>query len=123
MIIDSGNYLFEIPLGIGTAIVNLLLHNMPYYTYRHDRYFISCDTTTYPSLYLYIEGHWVEIPPSSYVLKYYSLCYLGIVATDTYYWKAGTLFIKNYYMVFDTDNAKITVAPILGGTVSEIRAD
>ena len=62
MIINSSDYLFRMPYFIGTAIINMILEGIDY-SYMHNRFVLPCDRSLYVSLYLYIDSHWIEIPP------------------------------------------------------------
>ena len=48
--------------------MNLLLADHPEMKYAGSGVVASCDYTTYPSIYFYINGRYYEVPPSQYVV-------------------------------------------------------
>lgn len=69
------------------------------------------------SFFLYIDGRYLEITPTSYVLPVgtdnngNAVCAIGIVSSGDSNWLLGDVFLKNFFSVWDDDNGKIRFAP------------
>src|SRR5210317_215683 len=75
-------------------------------------------------VYIHIQGFWMQIPPSSYLIPLPSLpagqCLLGFAPNTQETFVLGNTFLTNYYSVFDNDAGLVTVAPILGASFNYI---
>jgi hypothetical protein len=76
-----------------------------------------CDTSLYPSLYLYIEGSYLEVRPETLVLTEMPLgrnkqqCVLTIMESPYDFWILGDTFLRNYFTIFDEDSDRIGFVP------------
>jgi Eukaryotic aspartyl protease len=71
-----------------------------------------------------IDGYWIEIPPQSFIFdlggKY---CMLGFGLMDIYgYWLFGDVLFRNYYTVWDNDNALVGFSPRTGSNAGSLVA-
>ena len=85
----------------------------------YGQYFVSCDTTTFPSVYFYIDGRYYEILAKSYITGYKAndLCLLGFMPGGLgSYILAGDVFLNSYYSIWDDDNAQVAFVPNLETT-------
>lgn len=130
-IIDSGFSYISIPysnhldltsyiyIAVYSTIKALLMKDQPTFSSSDYAYYYtilgSCNRTSYPSLYLYIDGSYYEIDPFTFVLDYDSSkkgwCTIAIEESYYDYWTLGDAFLRNYYTIFDETNNKIGFAP------------
>jgi len=71
VIFDTGTSLVYLPATIGPDIISKLLRGKRYTDY-FGIYLTTCDTTKFDSLFIHIDGHWYEIPPSTYLVNFSS---------------------------------------------------
>jgi Eukaryotic aspartyl protease len=96
-----------------------MLTLMRYKTFFNDygTVFGPCDTSLYPSVYLYIEGYTYEIKPENYVFDAQdptntNMCIIGFAQNSyTSYWLVGNTFLKNFYSVWDDEEGRLAFAP------------
>lgn len=73
----------------------MVLRNHPEAIKSNGNYVGSCDRSTYPSIYLYINGKYFEIDPQTYVIDYDSgvsgKCTIAITYTKSDHWILGGL--------------------------------
>ena len=79
-------------------------------------YQVSCaNKDQFPSIYLAIEGYWLEIHPKDYVLVIdtsgSNSCLLGFAGGEFPFWLLGDAFLRGYYTVHDMTNDRIGFAP------------
>ena len=89
-----------------------ILENKTFYVL--DKYVLSsCNTSDYDSIYIRLDSYWFEIKPESYILNqtyngtipdYQDLCTIGILPTSDNLITLGTIFLRNYYTIFDLEN-------------------
>lgn len=69
----------------------------------------------YPSIFLYIDGNYYEVTPSTFVLTLDvgvpNYCLLAIAPNSAEYWLVGDTFLRNYYTIWDNDNNRMGFAP------------
>jgi len=73
-----------------------------------------------PSLFIYFQTYWLEIPPEAYVFNFGKACSVNILSNTDDTWLAGDVLLRNYYTIFDDDNSEMTFSPIVGGIVTDI---
>lgn len=79
-----------------------------------DGYYIIRCSDEFPSVFLLIDDHWFEVPPSTFIFAipgYPDYCYVGIHHVSDDYWLIGDTFLRGYYSVWDNPNNRIGLAP------------
>lgn len=92
-------------------------------------YQISCtNKDQFQSIFLNIEGYWLEIHPEDYIIEVQNGdalgCILGFQASNTPYWLLGDVFFRGYYSIHDmhlnrigfalsSDSKKIKIQPAI----------
>jgi len=120
-IIDSGTSLLAGP----TADVDTLATQLGAMN-AGGEYFVDCTAlSSMPNIDVSFGGKTFSLTPAQYVLNIQGYCLLGLIGLDVPaplgpLWILGDVFMREYYTVFDVDNARIGVAPIAQPAV-EIR--
>jgi hypothetical protein len=75
-----------------------------------------CDIRLYKSIFLWIDGNYIEILPDTYVFFLLDsgvpgYCWLGFAKNDANFWLIGDVFLRNYYSIWDEDNNRVGLAP------------
>lgn len=103
---------FLISLFVGTfkEIMSLILdnHSEAKYYSTDGLYTGTCDSTKYESFFLYTNGYFVEVTPETYIISIGSTndeCVIGIISSSDYSLLLGDVFLKNFYSIWDNDNA------------------
>jgi len=123
IIFDSGTSILYVPKSLGTSIQAALLKGIPYVAFRGTFHFLCSSYDKLPSLFIMIQGYWVEVTPSTYVYGVgSSYCQILIGNLGSEMWLVGDVFLRNYYTIWDDANAELTLAPILGGDVTTINS-
>lgn len=78
-------------------------------------YYATCNYKSYPSIYLRLEDTWFQIQSSTFILESPAnvngdYCRIGISSSLSDDVLLGIVFIKNYYMIFDTDNDQVGIS-------------
>ena len=81
-IVDTGTTALLVPYSVYQKLVDLIVLNIKVET--NSGYLLGpCDVTVYPSLFLYVNGMYIEITPSTYVSQYSTgipnMCIIWIV--------------------------------------------
>lgn len=75
-------------------------------------YTISCDTSSLPALNINLNGANFSVPSDSLIYtKQGSSCIAGFGKADLNLNILGDVFIKNYYIIFNTKIPQIQIAP------------
>jgi hypothetical protein len=71
-----------------------------------------------------VDGYWLEIPPETYIFDFGSrFCMLGFGLMDIYgYYLFGDVLLRNYYTVWDNENAQIGWTPRTGSSAGSLTA-
>lgn len=116
-IFDTGTTLFYTPDDIATTISKKLVASVSYLE-QDGYYYVKCtSSSSMPSAFVYMDGYYIETPPSSYLLLVGQFtdgsdaCMIGIVGNGDTYWLAGDIFLKSFFSVWDDDNSVIQLAP------------
>ena len=114
-IFDTGTSLVLVPNSIARDFFGRLLKGQRF-VQINGMYQISCaNKGEFESVYIMIEGYWLEFHPEDYVLEItqegVTGCLLGFGASDAPYWLLGDVFLRGYYSVHDQANDRIGFAP------------
>jgi len=114
-ILDTGTSTTLIPRAIAADFFGRLLQGQRY-SQLNGMYQISCaNKDVFPSIFLMVDGYWLEIHPSDYVLDLdiegQQGCLLSLMAADIPYFILGDSFLRGYYSVHDHTNNRIGLAP------------
>jgi len=124
-VFDTGTSLAYVPYTISADLISKILRGKKYANY-FGTYITTCDTSQFESVYIYFNGYWMEIPPSTYIVimgddgNGNNICGLGFVPNSSDYWLLGDVFLRNYFVVFDQGNDKIGFAPHIYSAVQSI---
>ena len=121
IIFDSGTSLLYYPKIYKDYLIDMLTFGKGVHVDRYGYHYVDCNSIdSLPSLYLMIEGYWIEVSPKTYVYSSSldvqgDYCVIGLVENTDNTWLAGDAFMANFYWIFDDDNSEITLAPKRGG--------
>lgn len=117
VIYDTGTTLMYGPDSIVSTVVALLVKGVTSTT-DSGYTIVKCSiASSMKSLFLYIDGRYLEVTPASYLLNVGTFsdgstaCAIGIVASGDSKWLVGDVFLKNFFSVWDDTNSKISFAP------------
>ena len=114
-VIDTGTSLVMVPEDIASDFFGRLLQGHRY-VHVSGMYQISCENKhQFPSIYLMVNDHWLQIHPTDYVITVQHQgqegCMLGFMATNQTYFILGDVFLRGYYTIHDLENDRIGIAP------------
>jgi len=120
-IFDSGTSMVFVPKSLWSLFFEKVKAAMPQLSFsRQGQYYATdCNFDGLPSIYLMMQGYWVEILPTDYLIdgtkpdsdKRYQICTLGFISNSDDYWLLGDVFMRGYYTTFDNENSLIGIAP------------
>lgn len=64
-------------------------------------------------MYFYSNGYYLPVTPENYVISFGSTsdeCVIGFISSSDYSGLFGDVFLRNYYSIWDNDNAKLGLA-------------
>jgi len=113
-IIDTGTSLLAGPSKDVTAIAKKLGATAS--PLNPGQYFIDCNAKV-PNIDIAFGGQTFSLTPAQYMLNVQGICLLGLTGIDVPapmgpLWILGDVFIREYFTVFDVDNARVGVAPV-----------
>jgi Eukaryotic aspartyl protease len=123
-IFDSGSGLGYMPYKYGNAIMKKLLKGVTSIKW-FGRWYTSCNTAKFTSLFFLIGGYWIEIPPGAFLWsasgnsnggRYSCITGFATHSSNTFYF--GNVLLRNYYTVWDDANSRIWLAPRTSGLVT-----
>jgi hypothetical protein len=115
-IVDSGTSLLAGPTADVKAIADAVGATSSFLA--PNEYFLDCSQkTSMPNVDVSFGGKTFTLTPDQYVIEIMGECLLGFTGIDIPaprgpLWILGDIFMREYYTVFDVDNARIGVAPI-----------
>jgi Eukaryotic aspartyl protease len=125
-IFDSGTSLAYLPsckyqfydkfilIAIGAQIISFILRGKKF-TSSNFIFNVPCDKALYESLYLQtFEGYWLELHPDNYILPDLdnpNQCVLGMVINSKDHFLLGSVFLRNYFQIYDIENSRLGLAP------------
>ena len=79
-------------------------------------YTYDCKPEIMPTLYLLVDGYWLEMKPEDYLLDASdsgdkSVCIFSFTQNSDEFWLLGDVFYRGYYVTHDDTHAKIGIAP------------
>lgn len=102
-------------LGPGALVASL-------FAFMNERYSCKFDKNTdmlicgcnygYPDLVFELEGEAFYIPPSSYFRKVLGHCVLLINSVEATTWTLGSVFLRNYYSIYDFDQQRVGLVDV-----------
>ena len=105
-VMDTGTSLFYVPSGMWTTFVKTVMKGISYDVYS-NLVVATCDTSKYKSIYVVIDGYYLEITPENYVLTVDigmpGYCLLGFTKNSGNYWLMGDSFLRNFYTIWDEE--------------------
>ena len=81
---------------------------------EYNLYMVTCDYAKFQPVSFYMEGRWVEVHPSTYILNVQvapPICVLGFQAHADETFILGAVFLRNYYTVFDMEYGLVGLGP------------
>jgi len=81
---------------------------------EYNLYMVTCDYTKFQPVSFYMEGRWIEVHPSTYILNVQvapPICVLGFQAHADETFILGAVFLRNYYTVFDMEYSLVGLGP------------
>ena len=121
---DSGTSLLYYPPSYKNALL-FPITGFHESVYEDGYWYVDCNAKNLPSLFLYVQGYWLEIPSEAYIFYIFKdrsekLCLIGMVENDDEYWLAGDVFLISYYQVYDDDNSQMILSPRKKSSVATI---
>jgi hypothetical protein len=122
-IMDTGTTLMYVPYGLFATILPVIVqgHSEAVYYSSSGAYTATCDTTTYQSIFMYINGYYYEMTPDTWLYPYdptTNTCLIGIMDSGSTMFLVGDVFLKNYYSIWDDDNNQMALAPHIYSTAT-----
>lgn len=114
--VDTGTSLLAGPTATIKAIADMIGAQSSYFSL--NEYFLDCSQlSSLPTLSITIGGKDFDLTPSQYVLQVSGECLLGMTGIDVPAPRGpqfilGDVFIRQYFTVFDLDNARVGFAPV-----------
>lgn len=73
----------------------------------------SCDASLFPTVYLLVESHWVEMSPKDYLLRTTDtgVCYLGFHESPVDFFVFGDTVMRGYYSIHSDENGLLGLIP------------
>ena len=104
-IFDTGTSLIYTPGDAGEDLFYRLLHGKTYSHYS-GIFFIDCaEQSLFHDIQLLIDGKWMMVKASDYVLQIDGSCILAFVNDQSSsYWLLGDAFLTGYYSIHDNEN-------------------
>jgi len=126
VIFDTGTSFTYLPASFGQNLMLMMVKNKDYVDLG-GAFAGSCNPDDWDSLYLWIQGQAIEIPPESYLVPDMTddpdQCVMGIIVNRQDIWLLGTSFFRAYYAIHDQDNLKLGLTPHTGSVASISQAD
>jgi hypothetical protein len=115
-IIDTGTSLLAGPTAEVKAIADKVGAQSSFLA--PNEYFLDCGSlSSLPTIDISFGGKTFPLTPAQYTLNVQGVCLLGLTGIDVPaprgpLWILGDVFIREYFTVFDVDNARVGVAPV-----------
>jgi len=115
-IIDTGTSLLAGPTADVKAIATAIGATSSFLA--PNEYFLDCSKiSSLSNIDITFGGHTFSLTPAQYTLNVQGVCLLGLTGIDVPaprgpLWILGDVFIRQFYTVFDVDNARVGVAPV-----------
>lgn len=122
-IMDTGTTLMYVPYGLFATLLPVIVqgHSEAVYYSSSGAYTATCDTTTYQSIFMYINGSYYEMTPDTWLFPYdptNNICLIGILDSGSSMFLVGDVFLKNYYSIWDDDNNQMALVPNIYSTAT-----
>lgn len=111
-IVDSGTSLLTAP----TEVVKAIAKSIHAVEIVAGEYVCTCDSSKLPNFVFNVNGNDYVLEPEDYLIPDGEICLLGLLGMDIPapagpLWIMGDIFMRKYYTVFDSTNARVGFAP------------
>jgi len=125
LIVDSGSTIGYVDTRVAKPLFKKILNWTGFHFKLFGIHFINCKVSKYDPVDFLIDNHWISIPPQIYVRDLGGkFCSLAIQEIDMVgYWLFGGTLLRNYYSIWDDENARLGLALRNGAYDSEPISD
>lgn len=84
---------------------------------RNGMYLTSCKYELFPSVYLLVESHWVEMSPKDYIVRASTdfadrnNCFIGFTSVDADTFVLGDSFMRGFYTIHSDSTSMVGIVP------------
>ena len=117
-IFDSGTSMIMLPEAIyGNFMTKLFKHaaSSVSYTIKKDMYITDCNPELFPTVFLLLNEHWVEISPSDYISRASQgtkiSCFVDFIKSPMDMIILGDAFMRGFYVIHSDENNLVGVVP------------